>query len=555
MDIFNLAQGHSERDIKRAYAKALKTIDVDEHPEQFQQLHQAYKQALFDFEQAQADELKEQAKESFIPSGQSVVDASNLDSVLAMENQLAMDAARNMGESNHDLRQENHEQWLDHDALTAPLADEDFSHQAQAIETDKSAAYTQQLAKLEGQLEQLLSEPNQCIKLQAWLFLNEFPELTDYDFWLEASQLVYDKIAFSQSADFKGKKPDISREVLMFIDSIFNWFEYLADPEEPAYDHHQCLYNRIQDLHGISPPSANTQNGQQKGEGFHIPLPGILALVVDILAFFSAFNLLQTLTSQSALNFIFNDAYIPTLGLVYYLACLISPLQGTLGQYINNIKVINYHDQEPSFLDSLRRSSILVIISVFTVYTKVYNPGFYDGPASWIIMFLPMISIGSWFYFKNTKLVERSEKGEVFRKDTLSISAIAALVDWFFILLLMVGIQEIFSYPAILALEGKHGFIIYLIYYAIFLLSPLNGTLGHYFLKVKVVNSELQRPNIIDIIRRSSGLIFWTACSYLSLLVATEQQELFKGPLGILIPILCFFVWKQFKQSHLVVSR
>ncbi len=540
MDIFKLPEGHNERDIKRAYAKALKTIDVDKNPEQFQQLHQAYKQALFDFEKDQLNELEGQTKQS-IPNS---VDSDSLNAVLAMDHKLAEGTAWEMDESNN-------EQWLDHDSLTNTPPNESFDQSETTTETSDNAVQTQQLAKLEEQLEQLLAQPNQCIKLQAWLFLNEFPELTDYDFWLEASQIVYDKIAFSQSPDYKGKKPDLSREVLAFIDSIFNWFEYLADPEEPAYNHHQCLYNRVQELHGILPPSTEIRTDNSKTDGFQIPLPGICALALDISIVISLIEVLKSLTSQNALNSLFSGIYIPLLGLVYYLTFLSSPLQGTPGQFINNIRVTRYDGQALSFLDCLRRSSILIIITAFTIYTNWIYLDFYSGPISWSIMFIPMITIGSWYYLKNTKLTERIEKNGIFEKDVLSTSIFATAIDWVLILLLMVGIQEVFAYPAILALEGKHGFTLHLFYYVICLSSPLNGTLGHLFLKVKVVNRDTQKPNVKEVIERSSGLICWTACSHLSLLMTAEQQDLFKGQLNILISILCFFIWKHFNQSHL----
>lgn len=553
MEIFDLPNGHSERDIKRAYAKALKKIDVDENPEQFEQLHNAYKQALYEHEEQLNHELTSHENLTLDSHPENTANQDVIEAGIALDQSLSED----WGSSQQAQKaQAEEEHWPEQDSTGEQLATSEASpHYAEQNSIDENKLeqhYQQQLEAMDNKLELLLKQPKQCKKLYSWMFLNEFSELSDYDFWIDASQLTYDRIAFSQSPDNKEKRPDITEEVLMFLDSIFNWSEYLEDPQEPAYNHHQTLYNRIQGLQGlqVSSPAPVINSKPDTENNFHVV--GLFALIIDYLVFFAAFSALKTLFSSTALQWLFHDLSMPVAALVYYIACIVSPMQGTFGQYFSNLMVETYNHTRPTFVDALRRSAGLGVLVIFSITANIYELDFSDQPVTLFIAALPVLVYSAWRLCKNTQLKERVPKNGILFKDTLRVSILALAIDSLVLIVLLVLIQEAFNFPAILALEGSHGPAIHLIYYLLFLASPLNGTIGHFALKVKVVSRSFGKPTLKDISRRSVGLLYFTALGYLTFLLPEQIQTQFQGLPAILLPATAYLIWMYFNKSHLV---
>nr|WP_306667746.1 RDD family protein [Pseudoteredinibacter isoporae] len=303
----------------------------------------------------------------------------------------------------------NNEQWQEAESQREPEKAESTVPEGEPLSEEQQAIaqhYQQQLERLDQQLERLLATPKECKKLHSWLFLNEFPELTDYEFWIEASRLVYHRIADSQSPEYKGKHPNITREVLDFLDSIFNWFEYLQDPEEPAYNHHQTLYNRVQSLH-ISVDLDALLDSSSSSETTSSFTQRFFATFIDCILLSLFFILCSWAFKESIPNTLFTAEVMSLLAFLYYLTAVTSPLQGTIGHWVASSKVVTSHGEPPSVFDALRRGSGFIVLLVCIALPYQQGVELSGGKLAQAIIVVPMVALYAWTHFNNTLLVSK----------------------------------------------------------------------------------------------------------------------------------------------------
>ena len=563
MHIFDLPPGHNERDIKRAYAKALKKIDVDESPGEFQQLYNAYQQALYDLEEQQwenGNQSEPQAQDNAMAmeanaadisqassqgTGERTGDSSTLESALAepWPSELSGEEQWQLPDSE---QTEEHTELPQTPIEQQDVNEEELNEEQQAI----AQHYQHQLEILDDKLTQLLATPKQCKQLYSWLFLNEFPELNDYDFWIEASRLVYHRLADSQSPEFKGKRPDITREVLDFLDSIFNWFEHLQDPGEPAYNHHQTLYNRVQDLHGVVPVAQTPNPPQEPDAEQSIQAYGLLAFIADASILIAVFGLLYALLDGSVIQALFSADTLPIAAIVYYIAIISSPMQATLGQTMINRKVFTMTGARPSFMESIKRGSGLFIALLCVVFIRLYDIDLSKDVAVFTSWGVAAISYLCWKTLNNTQLVHTAPRLKGFKreKELFPHTIFSGAID-FFCLSFLIGA---FSTKTPVILDPLYVSIIGLLYYISMVASPLQGTIGQLILRYRIVDMQGNRPSLLDAVKRASGFI----CLSVSALLAHWNQTVIIGKyewqLMILLPAIAFFVWQYFNNSLLV---
>lgn len=564
MDIFNLPPGHSERDIKRAYAKALKKIDIDENPDEFQQLHNAYQHALLDFEEQQrkAESQPLEDTQTGCADADSMEASRQLDAHLHEANHNNNETVESFEQAQESLWQmpegegDNEQEQTIESHWEPEESNETSPEEASLSEEQEATAqhYQQQLELLDQKLEQLLAMPKECKQLYPWLFLNEFPELNDYDFWIEASRLVYHRIADSQSPEYTGKRPDITREVLAFLDSIFNWFEYLQDPEEPAYNHHQTLYNRVQDLHGVVPAEHDAKPHRDSKPERSKQVYGLLAFIADAFILIAIFGLFYTLLEGSFIHELYRIEAIPIAAFAYYVATILSPMQATLGQTMANYKVVTLTGERPSFMDSVRRGSGLFVALICVVALRLFDEHLSAGVtilATWGII---AFSYFSWKKLNRTKLIETTLQLEDHKaeKEIFPYTILAGVIDFFFLFFVIDALHKDFSgrFPALF--DPLLVPIVILLYYISMVASPLQGTIGQLVFRYRVVDMQGGRLSPLDTIKRASGFICLSIFAYLAYWNQAILVGKYEWQLTILFPTIAFFIWKYFNKSLLV---
>ncbi len=182
--------------IKRAYAKKLKHTRPDVNPNQFQQLHFAYKQALLEAKQRQqttpTNQGEKLSEESHFATSDSV-------------NQTATPKSQ-------DLR--IHIQDTDDSSsiniTTTPIID---------------ASSDTELSRLVDWIEQIIADPSKRNQFELWQRITENPNILDPEFNHQLGLKLFEIVA-TFNANTQGKRKHFGRigaKIINYLDDTFNW--------------------------------------------------------------------------------------------------------------------------------------------------------------------------------------------------------------------------------------------------------------------------------------------------------------------------------------------
>ncbi|WP_299584792.1 RDD family protein [uncultured Microbulbifer sp.] len=400
-EILELEPCNDARAIKRAYAKKLKQTRPDEKPEEFQQLHSAYKWAL-----KAAEELKEEKKEGEEPHSTEVL----AEVASAEQAALSTEAAQLQGQAETPVQQRselNHQDQspVTHEAIeqappevsldqgqetegerqreasTEKPVEEQHSKDKNAhedivqenpIEEDDTEQDPQRALRIAEyhrvleQVDRLLQEPSNFNVKENWRFLTDTPYMLDEEYNWNLGLSIFERFArinFQASeTTSKGKKQaQISNNILQYCNSLFDWdgnASYLYGAlDESLCD---CIFNSLQSEEVTVDPAQGLRGGRklirqkitQPEETYdqyyfgHLLARGV-AVLLDVLLLYVAVGFIASIVMMKVYDMSEGAATTITLGicgLAYLLVAWIaesSRFQATPGKYLMGYKVTN----------------------------------------------------------------------------------------------------------------------------------------------------------------------------------------------------------------------
>lgn len=221
----DIEQTSDSKSIKRAYAKKLKLVRPDEKPEEFQQLHIAYKQALqyaaWEIEQAtNASEAAENntGPESEITQQHEITDSNEDFSMAGSLSNTSSAVDINQVEALATLENTVSREAELQDSAQAP------PQVAQQEADAERLIYQAEIDRLMQKVEECISDVSRY-HLEKWNFLLESKYILDSEFCWNLGYAVFVRLAryynekkYREDGDFR-----ITLEVLRFLDSIFHW--------------------------------------------------------------------------------------------------------------------------------------------------------------------------------------------------------------------------------------------------------------------------------------------------------------------------------------------
>lgn len=371
------------RAIKRAYAKAVKLARPDEHPEQFQAVNAAYKQAQkiartrakapppvsdakpLDFTATEAVEPiadKTGAEETTLTSRSVNVELEQLKAQLQpqVEPESSVEVeiiqAPDLSEPEPPKAES---QTFEIEVIAAPeLADESAyeaeRQQRQQEEAQQQALKEQELASMLAQVEELLGNPDGLNKVEHWRFIERSQCLLDDDFNWELAQELFECIlAHNHQHTENPNNQLLDIRVFSYLDRFFDWRsneEQLVEEygEESCRPYFNALHQHTSNKDplaavkggGNRPPNKADKNAKLENYVLAGRIGRVLANIIDwILFVFAAVLVNKLLPAQLFLE---GDDVIYTI-LVPFLLFLImesSALQATPGKLLMGYKVL-----------------------------------------------------------------------------------------------------------------------------------------------------------------------------------------------------------------------
>jgi hypothetical protein len=264
--------------IKEAYASKLKNTRPDEKPEEFQQLHKAYKRAISYAKNAVAKQTTIEQ-----PITESIEELVGLANRTIDENESNNEVIQsNITQSNVVNQREpiahtsNNPEYLNiNEKQITEQPPEAILTQTESNEnlTDVKHVHQQQASyeALVHQCDEILTDSKQCNKQEAWTFLLQSDYILDTEFNTQLGLYLFDAIdnhnlnaVNSVTSICKGKKhPDYNAQVnsstLHYLNTIFHWstqvnllYTYIDEDTcnrlLPILEDHQNQANNIQSL-------------------------------------------------------------------------------------------------------------------------------------------------------------------------------------------------------------------------------------------------------------------------------------------------------------------
>ncbi|WP_444885558.1 RDD family protein [Microbulbifer sp. PSTR4-B] len=404
-EILELAPCDDARAIKRAYAKKLKQTRPDEKPEEFQQLHSAYKWAL-----KAAEELKEEKKESEEPQSTEVL----AEVASAERAALSPEAVQLQGQVEPQVQQNSEPNHQDHSPVSseaieqAPSKDTLDLNQAQDQETGgerQQGASTEKHAEEQHpevknaqednvqenpieeddteqdpqralriaeyhrvleQVDRLLQAPSKFNVKENWRFLTDTPYMLDEEYNWNLGLSIFERFARinlqASEVTSKGKKQaQISNNILQYCNSLFDWngnASYLYGAlDESLCD---CIFNSLHSEEVTVDPAQGLRGGRklirqkitQPEETYdqyyfgHLLARGV-AVLLDVLLLYVVVGFIASIVMMKVYDMPEGAAITMALGiccLAYLLMAWIaesSRFQATPGKYLMGYKVTN----------------------------------------------------------------------------------------------------------------------------------------------------------------------------------------------------------------------
>ncbi|MEJ2694388.1 MAG: RDD family protein [Candidatus Thiodiazotropha sp.] len=218
--ILGIERTADARLIKKAYAKKLKQVRPDEKPEEFQQLHFAYKSAL-----QEASWLAARAEDP--PLGESHADTSGMAN--GDENRPEASPDEEAGDdAAAGLRLEHHAPQPNIE-LMQPAVEYRFGQQRLRSDTSD---YQTEIDRILSRAETTLISAN-AHEVDAWRFVLESALILDQEFLDQLGLALLRRVAryFNQEEFFDRGDFGIGVEVLHHLNSLFRWDQYEYTPD------------------------------------------------------------------------------------------------------------------------------------------------------------------------------------------------------------------------------------------------------------------------------------------------------------------------------------
>ncbi|WP_226647887.1 RDD family protein [Microbulbifer variabilis] len=309
-EILELEPCDDARTIKRAYARKLKQTRPDEKPEEFQQLHSAYKWAL-----KAAERLKEENEESKEPkSAEVIAEVANAEqavqspvaaqlqgqpepqeqqgsepnhkdhspippeaieqvqSKVSLDQNQVQDQEQEIGgERQQEASTEKHTEEQhseDTDAQEDSVQENPIEGEGTEQDQERELRITEYHRILE-QVDRLLQKPSEHNVKENWRFLTDTPYMLDEEYNWNLGLSIFERFArinlqASEVASKGKKQARISNNIIQYCNSLFDWngnASYLYGAlDESLCD---CIFNSLQSEEVTVDPAQGLRGGRK----------------------------------------------------------------------------------------------------------------------------------------------------------------------------------------------------------------------------------------------------------------------------------------------------
>ncbi|ACE85062.1 RDD family protein [Cellvibrio japonicus] len=389
-EILELEPTSDSRDIKRAYARKLKTTRPDEQPEAFQALHHAYKTALdyaayqhYQAQQEQPPVTDESPAENTVQASAHVASAEQ-------------SSPAGTGSDNIGTQPQPEVPLAEPESSALPPSAGLSSAEGQA-ETpgEPSLAEEPNPYQIEGErlvalAQALLNTTSELHMPESWEFLMRSPFILDDQFNWRLGLGILQVIQEHNKRNHNKPLILIGSRVLTYLDSIFNWklnqhhiYRFFEEEEyapllaqisetEPLEQSRQA----VEGVRGASSIKMAKPVLQPETLYYASPMKRLAALVIDLVGmFFISSLLLSDLARQTGSDNVNNAVLIIplVLGFFYFWACECSSTQATLGKLIMGLVVTNKHFERMTPFQGFCRSLVFSITALFTYIALIIN--------------------------------------------------------------------------------------------------------------------------------------------------------------------------------------
>jgi len=386
-NILAISPSHDKKDIKRAYAKKLKTTRPDEDSQAFQELHRAYKEALHlannphhfyhdipdDLEQVSIADMQETRNEP--DHHKDPAPSISVLSILKIEKIATPDTQHDVEEHNS-----NHLQIPLQNIVTIddnPIDQTEGSGSFDLNENEKKQAAAKQLI---AKTQSIIQSNEALNNKDTWQFLLDSPFILDGAFnWqvgLEIFKCIAEHNVHSSTSNVENIQ-QFKLDTLIFFDSVFSWHhnqEYLYE----TFDHELCDIilisiandqNRDKPISGlkggtvVKPIKFKTKKntGLAKEYYFGNLLIRSLALIIDFLTIAFLIYLLVSSPLIRELLGVTEDAtflaILCAIPLYFFMALVLesSQWQATPGKRLLGLRVMNKDFEKIGFYHNVLR--------------------------------------------------------------------------------------------------------------------------------------------------------------------------------------------------------
>lgn len=405
------------RAVKRAYAKQLKLTRPDEKPQEFQQLHAAYKQALNIAQKRSATEGSShtaQPVESPQPdvspqpgvSPQSIESPQPIESLLRdespqpIENPLPERNAPAEPAGPVEASALGTEEIPDSTTVAVEILPESSEDQgAEQAQLQRAAAEAERQKRIDEyqrvlrQVELALQNDRLIGMEKTWHFLAESPYILEDEYNWNLGLGVFDRFArYNQQAPEKGRRgkyrPQVTANILNYCDHLFDWSgnrAYISrEMDEGLAD---AIFTALQEPESGADPLQGVRGGRELvKQKDRVPeesldqyyfghlLARAFAVLLDLFLIYVTVGLATSVIMMKAMGKSEADANVTALALAILgyllMAWLVesSPLQATPGKYLLGYRVTNREFRRIGYLHGFwRMVSFLLTLPLFKV--------------------------------------------------------------------------------------------------------------------------------------------------------------------------------------------
>ena len=388
-EILGIGPDSDSKAIKTAYAKLLKKTRPEDDPEGFTALHSAYKSALATAKRRSAAERTHPVAVEVNPkSPLEKTDLPEADSAVATQpEQISTDSPKPVvkvqasPESLEDshakdntatpgARPEREPAAPVVDVLHAPQIPNSEAQSAFPVareqEIFQQPGYQQSLDKdlslIQAYVEELISSPRRCNKVDQWRYIETVPSMVDLYFRAQVSDWIFGAVSAANALALQKSDLHVRQPVLSYLDEFFQW--------ENNWQQYERTHGEQQSSAIFKFITSNQQNTPNHKLNY---FARIMAFGVDIILGGACLYVAAGVPFLSFLNFV---------GVMYFLVAIpvleASSLQASLGKAMFQLAVVDRNGLRLRWYHSFIRSyvsygciagvKLVVWINMYTSY-------------------------------------------------------------------------------------------------------------------------------------------------------------------------------------------